>query len=291
MSYSYLHPHTTTPVLHRYRGPNINADAAAKLDMTTTSDAGANEIDRQGIHTAEGNHGNEEKEGRYVVWARSGSLSHDMVRPGDVLPDILALSRHAQENHPSAHSGLTYGTSAARIPELAHQSRHLTRAGDRSSPASHFDMNRAQSHQDVPVGPNRQHAYGRNRRQALQRVYDKPGKKPAVNYEPNLLRLQELSRWRGGQDFAITWLAKVFTNGVTPDALTRTLSAEEVDAADYDHGFQLTQAYDGLLEQVGDRFGCGLCPEETRSNWKNKKDSLRHLKKFHFGIGENCGTW
>ena len=115
--------------------------------------------------------------------------------------------------------------------------------------------------------------------------------KPAVNHEPNFLRLQELSRQRGGQDFAITWIAKAFTNGVTPNALTRTLSDEEVNAVDHDHGFRLSQAYDGLLEKVEDRFGCGLCPEENRANWKHKKDSIRHFKKFHFGVGETCGMW
>ena len=214
-----------------------------------------------------------------------------MVRSGAVFANILALGQYTQENYASAHSGLLHGTSAASTPELVYQSQHPTGAEGCFSPASHSDMSRAQLYQGAPMGPIRQRASSRNCRQLLQRVYDKPGKKPAVNCEPNLLKLQNLFRQQGGQNFAITWLAKVFTNGVTPDALTRTLSAGEVDAADYDHGFQLTQAYDGLLEQVGDRFGCGLCPEETRSNWKNKKDSLRHLKKFHFGIGENCGTW
>ena len=83
---------------------------------------------------------------------------------------------------------------------------------------------------------------------------------------------------------------KDFTNAVTPGAFTRTLLEEEVNAVDYDHGFRLSQAYDGLLEKVEVRFGCGLCPEEKRANWKNK-DSVRHFLKFHFGIGETCGMW
>ena len=152
-------------------------------------------------------------------------------------------------------------------------------------------MSQVQTYRDAPVGPIRQQASSRKRRQALQRVYDKPGKKPAVTHEANSLRLLELSRQRGGQDFAIAWIAKAFTNGVTPDALTRTLSEGEVNDVDYDHGFRLSQAYDGLLEKVEDRFGCGLCPEEKRANWKNKKDSVRHFLKFHFGIGKTCGMW
>ena len=214
-----------------------------------------------------------------------------MFRSGFILADIMVLGQHGQENHLSAHSGLIHGTSAGSIPELSYQSQHPTRADVRSPPASHFNMNQVQMDRDAALGLIRQQASSRKRRQALQRVYDKPGKKPAVTHEANPLRLLELSRQRGGQDFAITWIAKAFTSGVTPAALTRTLSAEEVIAVDYDHGFCLSQAYDGLLEKVEDRFGCGLCPEEKKANWKNKKDSVRHFQKFHFEIGETCGMW
>ena len=145
--------------------------------------------------------------------------------------------------------------------------------------------------QDAPAGPIRQQVSSRTRRQALQRVYDKPGNKPAVAYEPDLPRLQERSRQRGGQDFAIAWIPKAFTKGVTAKALSRTLSEDEINAVDHDHGFRLSQAYDGFLEKVEDRFECGLCAEMKRVNWKNKKDAVRHLQKFHFGIGKTCGTW
>jgi len=100
-----------------------------------------------------------------------------------------------------------------------------------------------------------------------------------------------LSKQRGGQDFAIAWIPKAFARGMTADALRRTLSEDEISAVDHDHGFRLSQVYDGFLEKVGDRFECGLCAEEKRANWKNKKDAIRHFQKFHFGIGETCGTW
>jgi hypothetical protein len=147
------------------------------------------------------------------------------------------------------------------------------------------------SRQDAPAGPVRQQSSSRKRRQALQRVYDKPGSKPAAPSELDLPRLQVLSRQRGGQDFAIGWIPKVFTRGVTADALSRTLSEDEVNAVDHDHGFRVVQAYDGFLEKVEDRFECGLCAEEKKANWKNKKDAIRHFQKFHFGIGDTCGTW
>ena len=110
-------------------------------------------------------------------------------------------------------------------------------------------------------------------------------------YEPDLPRIQELSRQRGGQNFAISWILKAFTEGATVDALRRTLSEDEINAVDHNHGFRLSQAYDGFLEKVEDRFEWGLCAEEKRANWKNKKDAIRHFQKFHFSIGQTCGTW
>ena len=68
-------PSTKNPVPLRHFEANINDDAAATWDMTTTSDAKSNEIDRQGTHTVEGDTGNDkEEEERYVVWDGSGSL-------------------------------------------------------------------------------------------------------------------------------------------------------------------------------------------------------------------------
>jgi len=170
------------------------------------------------------------------------------------------LNQHTQENHTS--TSLIHQTSTASIPMVPFC-------------------------QGAPAGPVRQ----QNRRQPLQRVYDKPGNKPAVSYEPDLLRLQVLSRQRGGKPFAIAWLPKAFTKGVTANELGRTLSEDEINAVDHDHGFRLSQAYDGFLEKVEDRFECGLCAEEKRANWKNRKDAIRHFQKFPFGIGETCGTW
>jgi len=162
---------------------------------------------------------------------------------------------------------------------------------ENSTPAIYINTDRVLSCQDAPAGPVRQQSSSRKRRQAPQRVYDKPGKKPAIPCESDLLTLQVLSKQRGGQDFAIDWIPKAFPKGVTADALKRTLSEDEINDVDHDHGFRLSQAYDGFLEKVEGRFECGLCTEEKRANWKNKKDAIRHFQKFHFGIGDTCGTW
>ena len=74
-------PHTTsyssenmTVPLHD-PGVNINDDPAATWNMTTAGDAKASQIDRQCIHTVEGDSDNDkEKEERCVVWDGTGSL-------------------------------------------------------------------------------------------------------------------------------------------------------------------------------------------------------------------------
>src|SRR5258706_9295644 len=223
-----------------------------------------------------------------IVWV----LSNRTGRPGLFVVNTPVPSQPAQEAHQWA--GPTPQASTASIPTGVYQSPHLrppTGTGVHPTPADDIDTDWVPSRQDAPAGPIRQQASSRKRRQALQRVYDKPGNKPAVAYEPNLPRLQELSRLRGGQDFAIAWIPKAFTEGVKANALSRTLPENEINAVDRDHGFRLSQAYDGFLEKVEDRFECGLCAEEKRANWKNKKDSIRHFQKFNFGIGQTCGAW
>ena len=47
-------------------------------------------------------------------------------------------------------------------------------------------------------------------------------------------------------------------------------------------GFEPRQAYDGFISKIGDRYECGLWKEGKRMYWKSKKDTPRHLRKFHF---------
>ena len=129
--------------------------------------------------------------------------------------------------------------SAASIPTVANQSRHLRLPNEddiRTTPPGPIDMDWVPSRQEAPAGLIRQQSSSPKRRQTIQRVYDKPGKKPAAPHEPNPLRLQEVSRQRGGQDFAIAWIPKAFKKGVTTNALRRTLSEDEISAVDHDHG-------------------------------------------------------
>ena len=123
-------------------------------------------------------------------------------------------------------------------------------------------------------------------------VFDRPGKKAAAEHEPDPNELQKRCRQRGGKDFAVTWLSEIFVNGSTVAALVRPLTVLEVDAMISRHpGFKPAQGYDGFLERINDRFECGLCSDEKRMHWKNKKDAVPHLRKFHFGLADRCIDW
>ena len=278
---------TYFPVQPHYPEAIIDGDAAVTWDMNTTCGARAGQIDKQCLHTGEGNKPREkENDEQYVVWNRTGYSLIRRSRSQLVVANTPTSRHHSQENHQSA--------STTSIPTNVYQSRHprLPVGADvHSIPASDTDIDWVTLGQDAPAGPIRQQVSNRKRRQALQRVYDKPGHKPAATYEGDLPRLQEISRQRGGEDFAIAWIPKAFTNGVTARALIRALTEDEINGVDHDHGFRLSQAYDGFLEKVENRFECGLCAEEKRANWGNKKDAIRHFQKFHFGIGQTCGTW
>jgi len=123
-------------------------------------------------------------------------------------------------------------------------------------------------------------------------VFDRPGKKVAAGYEPDPDELRTRCQQQGGKDFAVAWVSKIFVGRVTVDALLRPLTMLEVGAMSVRlPGFKPAQGYDGFLESVNERFECGLCPDEERMHWKNKKDAVPHLRKFHFGLADRCIVW
>ena len=123
-------------------------------------------------------------------------------------------------------------------------------------------------------------------------VFDRPGKKPAAEYEPHPDELRKRCQQRGGKDFAVAWSSEIFADGVTVDSLIRPLTMLEVDTMKLRlPGFKPAQGYDGFLERLHNRYECGLCPDENRMHWKNKKDAVPHLRKFHFGLADRCIDW
>ena len=105
------------------------------------------------------------------------------------------------------------------------------------------------------------------------------------------MELKKRCERQGGKSSATACVAKVFRNGVNVEALLRHLTQSEIDEINFRGGFTPAQAYDYFLEKEGTRFACGLCHESKRMSWKNKKDAVRHLRKFHFGLADNCREW
>jgi hypothetical protein len=143
------------------------------------------------------------------------------------------------------------------------------------------------SSQAAYLQPNSQHGTPPSK----TRSYNRPGREPAVKFEPDAVKLRRLCERRRGSSFAVDWVVVVFKYGVTKEALLRPLDSNEVDQMDFHGGFEPRQAYDGFISKIGDWYECGLCKEGKVTHWKNKKDAPRHLRKFHFGLGDPCRIW
>ena len=129
------------------------------------------------------------------------------------------------------------------------------------------------------------------RQKSIRKVRDRPGKRPAAEYEPDPLTLEALCQLRGGTEFACQWIPRVFNGGVTLEALLRRLELTEIESMNFQGGFAPCLAYDGFLQRAEDGFECCLCKVGKRVWWRNKKDAVRHLRKFHFGLADQCITW
>jgi len=129
------------------------------------------------------------------------------------------------------------------------------------------------------------------RQKSIRKVYDQPGKKPAAEYEHDPIKLEALCRLRGGTEFACQWIPRVFKDGITLGALLRRLKLNEIESMSFLGGFEPCLAYDGFLQVAEDGFECCLCAVGKRAWWKNKKDAVRHFRKFHFGLADQCITW
>ena len=122
-------------------------------------------------------------------------------------------------------------------------------------------------------------------------TYNRQRKEPAAEFEPDPVKLYESCGRYGGSAFAVNWILVVFRGGVTKEALLRTLHRNEMNQMTFQCGFELRQGYDGFISRTGAWFVCGLCKEGSRTRWKHKKDAPRHLRKFHFGLGDPCKVW
>ena len=143
-----------------------------------------------------------------------------------------------------------------------------------------------QSHREVRY----QSQIPRPRRQKNQRVYDRPGKKPAAKYEPDPIKLQASCCLLGGTDYARQWITTIFSNPVTLRALVRPLELTEIASMNFPGGFEPFLAYHGFIQTSSNGFEYCLCMIGKRTRWRNK-DAVRHLRKFHFGLADRCDIW
>ena len=149
------------------------------------------------------------------------------------------------------------------------------------------DHNQPQPHDVVRHQPR----FVPTQQRPKHRVYDSPGKKPGAEYEPDPIKLQASCQLLGGAEFACQWVLTAFKGGVTLGALIRRLKLTEIQCINFPGGFKLSLAYDGFLQKADDGFECCLCPVDKKVSWKNKKDTIRHLRKFHFGLADQCDVW
>ena len=123
---------------------------------------------------------------------------------------------------------------------------------------------------------------------------------PAVEFESDASKLQQRCSRDGGDPEAMRLVSKVFSEGVSLSALLRQKTAEEVASQAFGQG--PGQVYLGFLETiqleisggegVGLRYRCRLCPDFAKAtSWKHERDVLRHLRKHHFGLANECEQW
>jgi hypothetical protein len=124
------------------------------------------------------------------------------------------------------------------------------------------------------------------------RCYDRPGKKNPADREHDPVKLHDkICKERGGSNFATDWILIVFKYGVSGDVLSRILKPQEIAAMDFKGGFEPRQVYDGFITKVGEIYECGLCKEDKKTYWKAKRNTPRHLRKFHFRLADMCDIW
>jgi len=115
--------------------------------------------------------------------------------------------------------------------------------------------------------------------------------RPAATFVANIIQVQARCTGAGGDPAAIELLPVIFDDSITQTALTRPLTRNE--AFEY-HGGCTGQVYRVLLRfnEEEKRFHCRLCAVgDDEGGWKNAKDTLRHLKRDHFGLGNQCDRW
>jgi len=110
-------------------------------------------------------------------------------------------------------------------------------------------------------------------------------KSPPVPYEKdiNILSSRLLSE-RAHPATVGVLCTQVFNNGVTE----RALKAKFIHMGQSANNSSVKRKYLLLLEHRSNEYYCLLCPQDRPVRYKNPQDSLRHLRKDHFGLALIC---
>ena len=110
-------------------------------------------------------------------------------------------------------------------------------------------------------------------------------KAPPVPFEADIILLAARLLNEGAQPAAVEVLrVKVFHNGVTE----RALNAKFIHVDQSTNHSRVKRKYLLLLEHSSKGYRCLLCPQDRPAKYKNSQDSLRHLRKDHFGLALTC---
>lgn len=110
-------------------------------------------------------------------------------------------------------------------------------------------------------------------------------KTPPVPYEANINTLSARLLNEGARPATVEVLrTQIFNNGVTE----RALKAKFVHIEQSTNHSRVKRKYFLLLEHSSKGYWCSLCPQDCPVKYKNSQDSLRHLRKDHFGLALIC---
>lgn len=110
-------------------------------------------------------------------------------------------------------------------------------------------------------------------------------KAPPVPFVADVIPLAARLLKEGAQPAAVEDLrVKVFHNGVTE----RALNAKFIHIDQSTNHSRVKRKYLLFLEHSSKGYRCLLCPQDCPAKYKNSQDSLRHLRKDHFGLALIC---
>jgi hypothetical protein len=208
-------------------------------------------------------------------------------------PQVEQMQPYQQQPYTSLIPvGLADGPSPHVPPHLTQA--NLTAPGDSNASVGGTGTMGKPTSSNQHLGPSRSdRTNGRQVSKPCKRPTPGAHKTRPVTYEGSLLRLQQRCRRQGADEGAIGLLGKVFANEVSLEALTRQLTDAEVERREF--GVETGSVYIALLETTNEeegvvaRYVCRLCHSDQ--TWKHSRDALRHLRRDHFGLADDCDQW